>query len=77
MKYHNANVIIYVKQPVEQGQLKRISNIVSSMRGVLNTEVSIWKKSFFSVDYDPSSTDSKHILNCVKDQGYSAVLVGM
>lgn len=77
MRKRNANVIVYVKQHVEQAQIRRLSNIVNNMRGVAETHISRVSESIFSVDYDPFTTDSKEILSCVKSQGYSAVLVGM
>jgi hypothetical protein len=77
MKTRNANVIIYIKQPVEQGKVKQLSKIVGGMHGVVATEISKMARSFFRVDYDPYTTDSRSILACVKRQGYSAVLVGM
>jgi len=77
MKHKGANVIVYVKQPVEQVQVKQISKSVSNLHGVVHSEVSNWARSFFSVDYDPASTNSKHILEHVNSQGYNAVLVGI
>lgn len=77
MSKHKANVIVYVKPPVKQGQIKTISHIVAKMIGVSGTETSDKSRSFFSVSYDPFATDSHQIIECVRDQGYNAVLVGM
>ena len=77
MSQNNASVIVYVKQPVKQGEVRRISKSVRGLRGVTRTEVSKWARSFFSVDYNPEATDSKRIIEYVNDQGYGAVLVGM
>jgi hypothetical protein len=77
MRNHNATVIIYIKQPVEQRKVKQLSKIVDGMHGVIGTKISKMAKSFFSVDYDPYATDSRNILDHVRNQGYSAVLVGM
>ena len=77
MNKQNANVIVYVRHHVEQDKIMRLSDIVSNMRGVVQSHVSNWRKSMFSVDYDPNTVKSKEILKLVKSQGYSAVLVGM
>jgi hypothetical protein len=29
------------------------------------------------IDYDPRSVDSRVILRCIRDQGYTAQLIGM
>jgi hypothetical protein len=77
MKHYNANVIVYVKQAGDQEHADRISQAINGLHGVVHAEASNWAKSFFSVDYDPFTTDSRFILKSVTDQGYNAVLVGM
>jgi hypothetical protein len=77
MKHYNANVIVYVKHAGNAEQINCISQTINGQRGVVHAEASKWARSFFSVDYDPFTTDSRFILKSVTDQGYSAVLVGM
>ena len=77
MSHQNTNILVYLKQPVRQGQVRKLSLAVRGLRGVVNTEVSKWTRSFLSVSYDPDTTDSKHIIEYVNSHGYSAVLVGM
>ena len=77
MKNNHANVIVYVKQPVEHKQISCISKTIDSLNGVIHTEVSDRSQSFVCVDYDPKLTDSLRILQSVNNHGYQARLIGM
>jgi len=77
MSTGNANVIVYVREPVNAEQGRRLRDTVSALRGVRNASTSHRAATLMCVDYDPSTIDSQHILNCVTGQGFSARLVGM
>ena len=77
MKPSNSNVIVYVKQPVHREQTRAISETIGALHGVIETQTSQRTGSVISVDYDPRSIDSQHILQSVSEQGYNARLVGM
>jgi hypothetical protein len=77
MSTGNANVIVYVREPVNAEQGRRLRDTVSALRGVRNASTSDRTATLMSVDYDPSTIDSQLILNCVTGQGFSARLVGM
>jgi copper chaperone CopZ len=77
MKTSNSNVIVYVKQPVHREQARAISETLGALHGVIKTQTSQRTGSVISVDYDPRSIDSQHILQSVSEQGYNARLVGM
>jgi copper chaperone CopZ len=77
MKTAIANVIVYVKQPVHQEQSHMISEWIGALQGVEHAQASARTQSLISVDYDPTKTDSQHILQSVSGQGYTARLIGM
>jgi hypothetical protein len=77
MNTSNANVIVYVRQPVRQGQARAISATVGALHGVVRAEHSCRSENIICVDYDPQTIASRHILQCVRNQGVSARLVGM
>jgi hypothetical protein len=77
MKTSNSNVIVYVKQPVHREQTSAISETIGALHGVIETKTSQRTGSMISVDYDPRTIDSQHILQSVSKQGYKARLVGM
>ena len=77
MNTANANVIVYVRQPVNAEQGCRLRDAISALRGVSNASASDRAATLMCVDYDPSTVDSQRILNAVTSQGFSARLVGM
>jgi hypothetical protein len=77
MKCHTASVIVYINEPVVQQRSETVSESLRKLCGVSCAEISRRIRSMVLVDYDPMSIDSQRILQCVKDQGCSAVLVGM
>jgi len=77
MNGSNANVIVYVKQPVHQGQVRAISADIGALYGVVRVENSRRSENVICVDYDPRTIGSQHILQHVREHGVSARLVGM
>lgn len=77
MNTANANVIVYVRQPVSAEQGRRLREAIGELRGVSNATASRRATTLMCVDYDPSAVDSQRILNAVTSRGYSARLVGM
>ena len=74
MNRPNASVIVYLKQPEHN---RDISQNIASLNGVRKTRISERANSMICVDYDPRTTDSRHILQSVTSQGIDARLVGM
>jgi len=77
MNSSNANVIVYVQQPVQQGQARAISETISALQGVARAVNSRGSENMICVDYDPRTVDSQHILQVARDQGVTALMVGM
>ena len=77
MKSHNANLIVYFRQPTSSEQHSRIQGIVGALQGVTGTRFSPRSRSMMQVDYDPSAVDSQRILRSVSEQGFAVRLVGM
>jgi hypothetical protein len=77
MRTCNANVIVYVKQPLREGMASLISEAISSLQGVVRAVNSPRSESLICVDYDPASVDSRHILQVVREHSVPARLVGM
>lgn len=77
MKISNSNVIVYVKRPVDREQTRAISESISALHGVVNAQSSRRAQNMICVDYEPWIIDSQHILQCVRNQGVKARLVGM
>lgn len=77
MKSSNANVIVYVQPPVQQGQARAISESIGALPGVVRSVSSPRSKNMICVDYDPRTIGSQHILQVVRDQGVPVRLVGM
>jgi hypothetical protein len=77
MKSSNANVIVYMQPPVQQGQARVISESLGTLPGVVRAVSSPRSENMICVDYDPETIDSQHILKVVRDQGVSVRLVGM
>ena len=77
MKIGKGNVIVFVKQPVHPEQTRAISASIGTLNGVINAQNSRRAENLICVDYDPQVIGSRHILNCVSEQGFEARLVGM
>ena len=77
MSTSNSNVIIYVKQPVDQGRARAVSKAIGTLNGVVQAVNSHRTENAICVDYDPAVINSKYILQCVRDQGVLARLVGI
>jgi hypothetical protein len=77
MKTCNANVIVYLKQPVRQGMARVISETISTLQGVVRAVNSPRSENMICVDYDPATIGSRHILQVVREHGVPARLVGM
>jgi hypothetical protein len=77
MKSSNANVIVYVQRPVQQGQARVISQYIGALPGVVRATNSRRTENMICVDYDPGTTGSQHILKVARDQGVQVRLVGM
>jgi hypothetical protein len=77
MKNSNANVIVYVQRPVQQGQARIISETIGAMRGVVRSVNSPRSENMICVDYDPRTIGSQHILKVARDQGVPVRLIGM
>jgi ethanolamine ammonia-lyase small subunit len=77
MKTCHANVIVYIKEPLNPEQNHRVRASVNALHGVLHAGSSSRTEAVVCVDYDPAVTSSQRILNRVTEQGYSARLVGM
>jgi hypothetical protein len=77
MKSSNANVIVYMQPPVQQGQARVISESLGALPGVVRAVSSPRSENMICVDYDPETIDSQHILQVVRDQDVSVRLVGM
>jgi hypothetical protein len=77
MKNSNANVIVYVQLPVQQGQARAISESIGALPGVVRAVSSPRSENMICVDYDPRTIGSQHILKVVRDQGVPVRLVGM
>ena len=77
MNTSKTNVIVYVQQPVPQGRARVISAALNTLHGVVRAENSKRTENAICVDYDPAVIDSQFILQCVREQGVTARLVGM
>jgi hypothetical protein len=77
MKSSNANLIVYVQRPVQQGQARVISKTIGALRGVVRAVSSPRSENMICVDYDPRTVDSQHILQVARGQGAPVRLVGM
>jgi hypothetical protein len=77
MNTRTSNVIVYVQQPVHQGQARVVSKAFGALRGLVSAAHSRRLENVICVDYDPRTIGSLHILQCARDQGVSARLVGM
>ncbi len=77
MSTSKTNVIVYVQQPVYQGKSLDICRSIGSLYGVVRAENSRRSENMICVDYDPHIIDSQHILQCARDHGVSARLIGM
>ena len=77
MKSSNANIIVYVQPPVQQGLARVISESIGALPGVMRAVSSPRSENMICVDYDPRTIGSQHILKVVRDQGVPVRLVGM
>jgi copper chaperone CopZ len=77
MSTSNSNVIVYVKQPVDQGRVLAVSKAIGTLYGVVQAVNSKRTENAICVDYDPAVINSQYILQCVCDQGVTARLVGI
>jgi len=77
MKTSNANVIVYVQPPVQQGQARVISESIGALPGVVRATNSRRTENMICVDYDPGTIGSQYILQVARDQGVPVRLVGM
>jgi hypothetical protein len=73
----NANVIVYMKQPVHHEMARAVSESIGALEGVVRAVSSSRTESMICVDYDADTTDSQHILQVVRDHGVPARLIGM
>jgi hypothetical protein len=74
MNIRYTNVIVHVSGSFDTGQR---AGLEQSLPGVGRAVVSPWAERLVLVDYDPLITDSRHILETVRDRGLAAQLVGM
>ena len=77
MKTSNANVIVYVKGSAGTQQIDQLGASVAALEGVVKTGPGASTSHMILVDYDPGTVDSQHILGRVREQGFSATLIGM
>ena len=77
MSTSNSNVIVYVKRPVGQGRARAVSKAIGTLHGVVQAMNSHRTENAICVDYDPAVINSQSILQCVRDQGVTARLVGI
>jgi hypothetical protein len=77
MNTSNANVIVYVQRPVQQGNSRLISETIGALPGVVRAVSSPRSENMICVDYDPRTVDSQHILQVARGQGVPVRLVGM
>jgi hypothetical protein len=77
MKSSNANVIVYVQRPAQQGQARVISETIGALRGVVRAVNSPRSEHMICVDYDPRTVGSQDILQIARGQGVPVRLVGM
>ena len=77
MSTSNSNVIVYVRQPVGQGGVRTVSRAIGKLHGVVQAVHSHRTENAICVDYDPAVINSQSILQCVRDQGVTARLVGI
>jgi hypothetical protein len=77
MNTGNANVIVYIRQPLGPEQTRQLRHSVGALRGVTQASTSDRTATVMCVDYDPTTIDSQRILSCVTGQGVAARLVGM
>jgi hypothetical protein len=77
MKTSNANVIVYVKKPVQHEMARVISKSIGALQGVVRAVNSPRSENMICVDYDPDTIGSQHILQVVCEQGVPARLIGM
>ena len=57
MKTSNANVIVYVKQPVQHEMACLISETIGTLQGVIRAVISRRSENMIFVDYDPDYYD--------------------
>jgi len=77
MKTSNANVIVYVKKPVQHEMACLISETIGTLQGVIRAVISRRSENMICVDYDPGTVGSQHILHAVREHGVPARLIGM
>jgi hypothetical protein len=77
MKTSNANVIVYVKKPVQYEMARVISKSIGALQGVVRAVNSPRSENMICVDYDPRTIGSQHILKVARDQGVPVRLIGM
>jgi hypothetical protein len=77
MKSSNANVIVYVQPPVQQGQARVINESLGALPGVVRAVSSPGSENMICVDYDPRTIGSQHILQVARERGVPVRLIGM
>jgi hypothetical protein len=77
MKTSNANVIVYIKQPVRHEISRVISESIGTLQGVIHAVNSRRSENMICVDYDPGTVGSQHILRVAREHGVPVRLVGM
>jgi hypothetical protein len=72
-----ANVIVHVSASLEADQRAALEQVVAAQPGVARAMVSAKAERLIRVDYDPSATNAKRILDSVLSRGVTAQLIGM
>lgn len=72
-----ANIVLDTRKAMNRELGDQLSAVIGAVRGVTRARVSRTSSRMVLVDYDPSETDSLHVLGAALAQGYDARLIGM
>jgi hypothetical protein len=77
MKEQNADFLIHINEDLSTDQIHHLENIIATNTGIQSVCVNNNHRHLMMVDYDPEEISSQTILNCVKNNGLHAQLVGL
>ena len=73
----NSTPIVHDNHPPGQGRARAARKATGALHGVVQAVNSPRTENAICVDYDPAVINSQNILQCVRDQGVTARLVGI
>lgn len=77
MQTHPSNIMVDLKQSLSPENSDELVSELGNIEGVSRAWISPRANRVVLVDYDPTITDTQHILGTVARHGFDARLVGM